>query len=305
MKKIIILLALFNIISIVAHADDYVTLIHMVDGKVIAIPNEKIDSATFVQEGLLNATSKSGDTIVVKDALTLTDETEQQISAFETKELERVVSELRQNDEFAWSEFDKPYFVFIHDDTNKYLEEFAELFMEENAILSAATIPTNVSTKHKVTLDNLVAHGGEILAHYKGSPKKTNPLDEWLTYTRDIKMQLEDLGFSVYGIIRADATSAATEQGEYCCQRYFQYANDNMGRSIQYNLPRLLMLKFSGFDEFMQHLTEAVKEKGIHAYGFHGGREDEKWVTKENLKKIGAADKPCGEGVRTLTQNCC
>lgn len=243
---------------------------------------------TFTRESLPDDAFKYSDTIIVKDTIivTKTDDAELKIHAFEIKELERVVNEQLQSNDFAWAAFDKPYFVFIHDDTNKYLEEFADVFLEENAILSAATIPNYVNTLHKATLENLVAHGGEVLAHYKGSPKSDSPLDEWLKYTRDIKIQLEDLGFSVYGIVRADATSGYTAQGEYCCRRYYQYANDNMGRSTQYNLPRLLMLKFKGFDDFMQHLSEVVNEKGIHAYGFHGGREDEKWITKESLREI-------------------
>lgn len=210
------------------------------------------------------------------------------------------MSSCSSKEDFRWFEFDKAYFVFIHDDTNEYLEYYYEPFRNHDVPFSAATIPSNINDTHLKTLHDIVDHGGEVLAHYMGSPQHDSPDSLWLACTRDVKHDLENYGFSPKGIIRADNTEASTEKGEEYCRKYFLYANDKMGLSVQYDIPRTLMLRFRDREEFMQQIEKDKHVKGIHAYGFHGGRDDEKWVTDELFDSL-ITDLKQSEGCEIVT----
>lgn len=191
-----------------------------------------------------------------------------------------------QTDDFYWKEFDKPYFVFIHDDANQYLIGFANFFMSEDVPFSEAAIPVYLDSEKRECLKKVVAKGGEVLSHYSASPSDLNDDDIWVEVTRDTKNALENMGFEVNGIIRADNTQYKSNKGEKYCRKYYKYANDGMGKSTQYDMPRKLMLYFDSMDAFMEQIKEDCTVNGIHAYGFHGGRDDETWVTNENFKKV-------------------
>lgn len=205
---------------------------------------------------------------------------------YEIAQLERRVLRAEKNNDFAWKTFDKPYFVFIHDDMNSYYTGFANLFHSLNVPLGAATVVQRLDENKIATMRQMVADGGEVLAHYDSSPTESSTDAEWLSITRDVKKALESYGFDVRGIIIANSTQGSTNKGEKYCRRYFDYANDHMGKSTQYNLPRSLMLNYSDYDSFKSAITSKLSQNGIHAFGFHGGRADESWITNENLTDI-------------------
>lgn len=211
---------------------------------------------------------------------------ESENSNFEVNNLEKRMLKAEKNNDFAWKSFDKPYFVFIHDDTNSYLETFADVFINAGVPMGAATIPSKLNDTHIATLNNIVLNGGEVLAHYNGSPTESSTDEQWLSCTRDIKEALEAYGFEVRGIIRADSTEGGTKKGEKYCRRYFDYANDHMGISTQYNLNRKLMLNYDSVDEFKAQIDNDLLTNGIYGYGFHGGRDDEAWITTDALTEI-------------------
>lgn len=206
---------------------------------------------------------------------------------YDIEQLERRTLKLEKQNPFKWKTFDKPYFVFIHDDTNEYLSGYATVFINKNVPLGCATIPSNVDATKLAILENVVANGGEILAHYNASPTESSPDSEWLACTRDIKYALNQMGFDVYGIIRANNTETLTDKGEKYCRLYFDYANSNMGKSLQYQLPRTLMGGFASLQDFLDRIDQDALVNGIHAFGFHGlSQAGESWITNENMEAI-------------------
>lgn len=205
---------------------------------------------------------------------------------FEVENLERRVSNAENKNPFAWASFDKPYFVFIHDDTNAYLETYAGVFHAKGVPMGAATIPENITDTHLATLRQIVADGGEVLGHYSASPTEESSDELWMTCTGDVKKALEAYGFEVYGLIKAGATASSTNKGQKYCQRYYDYANDHLGKTTQYNLPRTLMLNYDSLSAFKARIDYLATINGIHAFGFHGGREDEAWITAEAFGDI-------------------
>lgn len=208
------------------------------------------------------------------------------VSDFEVENLERRCRNAENKNKFAWSAFDKPLFVFIHDDTLLKIEEFANVFITNDVPICEAAIVSNINDVHLETFKNVVAHGGEILAHYNASPKQDSDDELWLSCTRDVKKELEKLGFEVRGIIRANSTEGATEKGEKYCRKYFDYANDHMGTSTEYNLPRTLVSKYTSLDAFKAKIESDCLQNGIHAYGFHGNDDAEGWLTADGLAQV-------------------
>ena len=205
---------------------------------------------------------------------------------FELEQLKRRVLKAEKGNDFAWAEFDKPYFIFVHDDTNEYLEGYEEVFRNANVPMSASTIPNALNETHINTLKSMVENGGEVLAHFDGSIYQTSSDNEWLSITRDGKRTLESHGFEVRGITNAGSSDRGSEKGEKYCRRYFDYAITSVGKSEQYKLPRTLMLGFTSLESFKAQIDADANVNGIHAYGFHGGREDESWITNEAMTEI-------------------
>lgn len=205
---------------------------------------------------------------------------------FEVKNLERRATSAENRNPFAWSAFDKSYFVFIHDDTNEYLETYAEVFHTKGVPMGAATIPTNITETHLATLRQMVADGGEVLGHYNASPTESSSDATWMSCTGDVKKALEAYGFEVHGLIKANNTASSTDKGQKYCQRYYDYADNHLGKTEQFNLPRTLMLNYESLSAFKARIDTLENVNGIHAFGFHGGRQDEAWITAEAFSEI-------------------
>lgn len=205
---------------------------------------------------------------------------------WEMENLERRVYNAENKVEFAWAKFDKPYFCFIQDDLNDTVVSFINAFHNKSTKLSEAIIPSNITDAKKEVLDILVKDGGEILAHYSGNPNDDTSDDEWLTYTRDIKKMIESYGYKCRGIIRAGNTGESTKKGEKYCRKYFDYADDKMGISPQYDLPRVGIWNFATIDDFKAWIDTCANINGIHGCGFHGVAPDKDWVTPEAMGEI-------------------
>lgn len=205
---------------------------------------------------------------------------------FEVKNLERRATNAESRNPFAWSAFDKSYFVFIHDDTNEHLETYASVFHEKSVPMGAATIPAYITETHLATLQQIVADGGEVLGHYNASPTESSSDATWMSCTGDVKKALEAYGFEVHGLIKANSTASSTNKGQKFCQRYYDYADNHLGKTEQYNFPRTLMLNYDSLSAFKARIDALENVNGIHAFGFHGGREDEAWITPEAFSEI-------------------
>lgn len=207
---------------------------------------------------------------------------------FEVKNLLRRVANAEKANPFAWAAFDKAYFVFIQDDTNQYLEDYAGVFHTKGVPMGAATIPANITETHLATLRQMVADGGEVLGHYNASPTEESSDATWMACTGGVKKALEAYGFEVHGLIKANETASSTNKGQKYCQMYYDYADNHLGKTTQYNLPRTLMNthNYADLAAFKARIDQLAPVNGIHAFGFHGGREDEAWVTTEAFEEI-------------------
>lgn len=153
--------------------------------------------------------------------------------------------------------------------------------------MSSAAIPSNLSIKvpeigtNKDVLDLIVADGGEVLAHYYGnlieigatapSTEQTylNTKADWDERIRDTKIELEKLGYTANGIMRADFTQKSTQTGEKYCRKYYRYS-DGLGISLQYNLQRTFMMNYSTVDLFKQWIDKCCETPGIYPICTHG-----------------------------------
>ena len=203
---------------------------------------------------------------------------------FEMENADRRIAITENRNGFAWAAFDKPYFVFVHDDTNSFIGTAYAAFHAKSAPLSEAAIVDNITSEKLAILKNIVSDGGEILAHYNSSPTQSSPDSEWIRCTRDVKYALENMGFEINGIVIANSTNVRTAKGEKYYRRYFDYGIGGIGQSEQFLIPRPLLSNYADLDAFKAKIDEDSLVNGIHAFGFHGGRQDEVWVTEENLK---------------------
>ena len=206
---------------------------------------------------------------------------------YEVENIKRRMLTLENSNSFEWKTFDKSYFLFIIDDSNEFLAPMYELFHSYGVPLSTACIIDNLSktysTSNGLTVkqvnDLIVADGGEVLAHYSGNLADKGYTDDsgrtylteesdWLARTRDVKRILENNGYKVRGIIRADYTITNSFTGEEMCRRYFDYS-DNMGKSKQYNISRRFFGQSSVAD-LTAYIDRCCKTPGIYPFCLHG-----------------------------------
>ena len=197
------------------------------------------------------------------------------------------------NFEFTWKTMDKSYFAITIDDSNEYLPGFYDVAHSKNIPISTCCIHTRLNNKEKNgnrtirEINNLiVADGGEILAHYSGSPNDNTSDEEWLTYTRDVKKALTKEGWKIRGLIRADSTQANSNKGEQMCKQYFDYS-DSMGTSNQYKLGlRKFLIGVQTLNEFKAWIDTCCQSTGFYVICVHGGRSDEPLATNTNMELI-------------------
>lgn len=209
---------------------------------------------------------------------------------YENEQLSRRLSNAEKHNDFAWGTFDKSYFVFIHDDSREFITTAYNAFHAKGVPVSSAAIAPYLNNVYngktcKEWLDLIVANGGEVLCHYSYDLKDTDDDSLWYKYIVDAKQEFEQNGFNVRGMILAGSSTANSAKGEKFCRKYFDYA-DKVGTSLQYNLGRKLMLIFGSLDAFKQRIDSCARTPGIYAFGFHGNRKDETWITEDSLKEI-------------------
>lgn len=209
---------------------------------------------------------------------------------YEIKQLERRIAAAEKNNDFVWGTFDKPYFVFVHDDSREFIATAYNAFHAKGVPLSSAAIAQYLSNIHegktvKEWLDLIVADGGEVLCHYSYSLKETDADSVWYEYVVDAKKEFEQNGFNVRGLILAGQSDVGSAKGEKICRKYFDFA-DKVGTSLKYNLGRKGMWNFASLDDFKARIDSCAQTPGIYAFGFHGNRDDETWITEDTLKEI-------------------
>lgn len=210
---------------------------------------------------------------------------------FEINNLQNRCNKLERLDTFAWNDFDKSYFALVFDDGNTMLYDFYTLAHSKGVpILSACPSSSLKNVKNNVTMPSLLKNieldGGEVLAHYFGSPTDESTDEDWIECTRNQKKALQDIGLTVRGILRADRTQANSKKGEKYCKMYFDYA-DSMGTSPQYNLgTRKFLIGVKTLDDMKAWIDTCCTKPGFYPICIHGFRDDEPLATVDNLTAI-------------------
>ena len=206
---------------------------------------------------------------------------------FRIKNLQQRLLDMGKYNDFAFKEFDKTYFAFIIDDSNKTLYPIYKIFHDKGVKLSSATIPDNLNISvegvgtNKDVLDLIVADGGEVLVHYYGNlidigeqapdTDRTylNTVEDWDSRIVVTKKALEDMGYKIRGVIRADYTSSRTKTGEQYCREYYDYS-DGLGSSPQYALTRMFVHNFSTVEDFKKWIDKCCEKQGFYPICTHG-----------------------------------
>lgn len=209
---------------------------------------------------------------------------------FELEQAKRRLNNLNKYNELEWKSFDKAYFAFIIDDSTETLYPMYQKFHAKKVPLSSAAIVSNAK-KIKVegigtnvdVLKLLETDGGEVLAHYYGNlidigasnpnneHEYLNTKDAWDSRVKDSKKELEQLGFNIRGIMRADYTQEKTATGEKYCMTYYDYS-DGLGISKQFSLTRKFMNGLN-LSEFKLWIDECISKKGFYPICTHGTEE--------------------------------
>lgn len=206
---------------------------------------------------------------------------------FQIKNLQQRLFDTGKYNDFAFKEFDKTYFAFVIDDSNETLYPIYKIFHDKGVKLSSATIPGNLNIAvdgigtNKDVLDLIVADGGEVLVHYYGNlidigeqapdTDRTylNTVEDWDSRIVVTKKTLEDMGYKIRGVIRADYTSSRTKTGEQYCREYYDYS-DGLGISPQYTLTRMFVHNFSTVEDFKKWIDKCCEKPGFYPICTHG-----------------------------------
>ena len=206
---------------------------------------------------------------------------------FQIKNLQQRLFDTGKYNDFAFKEFDKTYFAFVIDDSNETLYPIYKIFHDKGVKLSSATIPGNLNIAvegigtNKDVLDLIVADGGEVLVHYYGNlidigeqapdTDRTylNTVEDWDSRIVVTKKALEDMGYKIRGVIRADYTSSRTKTGEQYCREYYDYS-DGLGTSPQYTLTRMFVHNFSTVEDFKKWIDKCCEKPGFYPICTHG-----------------------------------
>ena len=209
------------------------------------------------------------------------------LKGFRIKNLQQRLLDTGKYNDFAFKEFDKTYFAFVIDDSNKTLYPIYKIFHDKGVKLSSATIPGNLNISvegigtNKDVLDLIVADGGEVLVHYSGNlidigeqapdTDRTylNTVEDWDSRIVATKKALEDMGYKIRGVIRADYTSSRTKTGEQYCREYYDYS-DGLGTSSQYTLTRMFVHNFSTVEDFKKWIDKCCEKPGFYPICTHG-----------------------------------
>lgn len=184
----------------------------------------------------------------------------------------------RMND-FAYSAFDKAYFVLTIDDANKYLPDVYDLCHELNIPLCPAIITGNLNTDYKNDgrtikdiCDLVVADGGEILAHSGKYITSDSTEEDYVDVFRSPKIELEKLGYNVRGIITAGGAGYLSNdiKLDNWSRKYFDYSDQNGASSSKaYYHPRWWFHDYT-MDGQKKYVDNAISNKSFVVMAMHG-----------------------------------
>ena len=200
----------------------------------------------------------------------------------------------RMND-FVYSAFDKAYFVLTIDDANKYLPDIYDLCHELGVPLCPAIIVGNLNTDYKNDgrtikdiCDLVVADGGEILAHSGKYITADSTKEDYADVFREPKIELENLGYTVRGIITAGGANYLSNdiRLDNWSRKYYDYSDQNgLSSSKAYYHPRWWYHDYT-MDGAKSYVDNAIKNKSFIVVAMHGSDSTSDLEHINNLREL-------------------
>lgn len=200
----------------------------------------------------------------------------------------------RMND-FVYSAFDKAYFVLTIDDANKYLPDVYDVCHELGVPFCPAIIVSNLNTDYKNDgrtikdiCDLVVADGGEILAHSGKYITADSTEEDYADVFREPKIVLENLGYTVRGIITAGGNNYLSNdiRLDNWSRKYYDYSDQNgLQSSKAYYHPRWWYHDYT-MDSAKNYVDNAIKNKSFIVVAMHGSDSTSDLEHINNLREL-------------------
>lgn len=198
---------------------------------------------------------------------------------YDLKQAQLQLAKTQRSNDFAYASFDKAYFVLTIDDANKYLPDVYDLCHELNIPLCPAIITGNLNTDYKNDgrtikdiCDLVVADGGEILAHSGKYITADSTEEDYADVFREPKIELENLGYTVRGIITAGGTNYLSNdiRLDNWSRKYYDYSDQNgLQSSKAYYHPRWWHHDYT-MDGAKKYVDNAISNKSFVVMAMHG-----------------------------------
>lgn len=215
--------------------------------------------------------------------------------SYDLKQAQLQIAKMQRMNDFAYSAFDKAYFVLTIDDANKYLPDVYDLCHELNIPFCPAIITGNLNTDYKNDgrtikdiCDLVVADGGEILAHSGKYITADSTEEDYADVFREPKIELENLGYTVRGIITAGGANYLSNdiRLDNWSRKYYDYSDQNgLSSSKAYYHPRWWYHDYT-MDGAKSYVDNAIKNKSFIVVAMHGSDSTSDLEHINNLREL-------------------
>jgi hypothetical protein len=215
--------------------------------------------------------------------------------SYDLKQAQLQMAKKQRMNDFEYAKFDKAYFVLTIDDANKYLPDVYDLCHELGVPLCPAIIVGNLNTDYKNDgrtikdiCDLVVADGGEILAHSGKYITADSTEEDYADVFREPKIELENLGYTVRGIITAGGANYLSNdiRLDNWSRKYYDYSDQNgISSSKAYYRPRWWHHNYT-MDGAKKYVDNAIKNKSFVVMAMHGSNSTSDLEHIDNLREL-------------------
>ena len=197
---------------------------------------------------------------------------------------------------FRWKPFDKAYYCFVNDGSQKWLHVFYDVFHAHGVPFCAATVGEAIEFTNdtetspggrtvKQTLDLMLADGGEVMVYLNAHASDVGTYEGWYNKAvRDGKRMIEAYGYHPRGLILSNDCPWNSALGEQICERFFDYA-DHVGTKPQYNIWREQFSNTSTVADVKAYIDRTVTTPGFYPIMMHRPTM-EPWASAEGMEEI-------------------
>lgn len=191
---------------------------------------------------------------------------------FENQNLRNRCASLEDLNRFAWEDCDKGYITLVFDDGSADLGLAYEIAQEYGLFISAAVPPERLSLELsgstmtgtvKDACDAIVASGGEVLTHTLSTLNREGVTEQdFYSYFAQNKMDLENAGFVINGIITAGAGYADKSVTLKWARQYYLYSD---GEGAGQGYPQYEKSRYAVYGNTTTNNVEQIKTRIANA----------------------------------------